>query len=370
MEPVTHVLMGATLARSGVNRKAAYATLTMAIAAEFPDIDMLWGLRGPVASFQHHRGITHTFLGIPFEAALLVVCAWALHRWRGRRPSARPLTKAPVRWGMLYAGVLLALLSHIFLDWTNNYGVRPFFPFNPRWYAGSFVYIFDPLLFAVLLLCLGLPSLFRLIGSEVGARQETFRGRGMAMAALGFVAAYYGVRAYEHGRAVQLAMEQSIAAPGDANAPAHATPVYLAPQRVLASPDPLLLFRWYTVTDYGPGYQLGTAYTRQETFAAGDNFQPKPDRSPAVVVAEESAMGRVYLDWSPTPFIVAMHPSDPANEVKTYVTFRDPRFMGDATMLHPKGSSPFTATVALDGANRVMAQTMDGSAAREQNELR
>ena len=68
MEPVTHFLTGACLGRSGFNRTTAYATLTMVLAAEAPDMDMFWGLRGPVAEFQHHRGITHTFLGAPFMA--------------------------------------------------------------------------------------------------------------------------------------------------------------------------------------------------------------------------------------------------------------------------------------------------------------
>ena len=36
----------------------------------------------------------------------------------------------------------------LLLDWTNNYGLRPFFPFNPRWYAGSFVFIAEPVMWA------------------------------------------------------------------------------------------------------------------------------------------------------------------------------------------------------------------------------
>lgn len=56
MEPVTHLLTGACLARAGFNRKAAYATLAMVLAAEVPDLDMLWAIKGPVAAFQHHRG--------------------------------------------------------------------------------------------------------------------------------------------------------------------------------------------------------------------------------------------------------------------------------------------------------------------------
>ena len=63
MEPVTHFLTGACLGRSGFNRRTAYATLAMTLAAEAPDMDIFWGFRGPVAGFGHHRGITHTFLG-------------------------------------------------------------------------------------------------------------------------------------------------------------------------------------------------------------------------------------------------------------------------------------------------------------------
>src|SRR5580692_10798908 len=89
MEPVTHLMTGACLARAGFNRKAAYATLAMTIAAEAPDLDTLWSIDGPVAAFQHHRGITHTFLGLPFEAAAIVGAVWLFHRWRSHRKHAQ-----------------------------------------------------------------------------------------------------------------------------------------------------------------------------------------------------------------------------------------------------------------------------------------
>jgi len=191
MEPVTHILTGVCLARTGFNRRAAYATLTMAVAAQFPDIDTLWSFRGPVEGFQHHRGITHTFVGVPFEALIVVGGVWGLHRWRLHRAARRaalekaesvatstplrpqhPLTVAPVRWGLLYLFALLALLSHLLLDFTNNYGLRPFFPFNDYWYAGSFVFIFDPVIFLLLLGALVIPALLRLVNAEIGARAE------------------------------------------------------------------------------------------------------------------------------------------------------------------------------------------------------
>jgi len=41
LEPITHFLTGAALSRAGFNRKTALATLTMTLAAEAPDIDIL-----------------------------------------------------------------------------------------------------------------------------------------------------------------------------------------------------------------------------------------------------------------------------------------------------------------------------------------
>src|SRR3569833_460100 len=114
MEPVTHFMTGACLARTGLNRKCAYATLAMMLAAETPDIDTLWSIRGPVASFQHHRGITHTFIALPIEALVVLGFVWLVHRWRERRHRVAPASPpgpdgarapappAPTRWGLLY----------------------------------------------------------------------------------------------------------------------------------------------------------------------------------------------------------------------------------------------------------------------------
>ena len=122
MEPVTHFLTGACLGRTGFNRKTAYATLAMTLAAEAPDIDVLWSFRGPVAGF----------LASPRHYSHLFGCT--LGRPRGYRSglalASQPAWPPPLppRWALLWLLSLLAVFSHIFLDWTNNYGVRPFFP--------------------------------------------------------------------------------------------------------------------------------------------------------------------------------------------------------------------------------------------------
>lgn len=396
MEPVTHVLTGACLGRTGLNRRAAYATAAMAIAAEFPDIDTLWGLRGPVSGFQHHRGITHTFLGLPFEAGLILLGFILFHRMRRNRRRA-PSTSAgdresdrvsaPVRWGTLYLLLILALLSHLMLDYTNNYGLRPFLPFNDRWYAASIVFIFDPLLFAMLVVGLLLPSLFGLVGREIGARRERYSGRGWARAALVGVVLLWGVRYFAHGRAIALAQAQTLRAPAssldvppadlDESSSLRSTTqlpvaptVYrplLQPQRSLASPDPLSIFRWYTVTDYGPAYTLGTADTELGTWQAGRTLQ-KPAPNPVLETAKASELGRVYLDWSPMPEL-SISDGVPNNfygevsgESESYrtVTFSDPRFMGDVPLLRRGQQSPLTGQVVINPDGKIDGEAVDG----------
>jgi len=385
MDPVTHLLTGACLSRTGLNRRAAYATLTMIVAAEFPDIDTLWSLRGPIEGFQHHRGITHTFLGLPFEAALIVAGVYAWHRWRVRRATTptgarpKPLTAAPVRWGVLYCLALIALLSHLLLDYTNNYGLRPFFPFNGRWYAASFVFIWDPVMFVLLLGALILPWLFGLVNAEVGAKKQPFRGRGWAIVALVGVLSWWGLRVVEHQRAVQMAMTQSMVAPtpeSSTNATPTAdtsqsqdadtayVPTFLPARAALASPDLLSPFRWSAVMDFGPVYRLAEIDTGGGTVTTGETTFPKPGESAAVLAAERSKLGRAYMDWSPMPFVEVTKADSELtgggepSTATTLVTFRDPRFLGGR--LQETGRQPLMGTVELDAAGHVVRQTMDG----------
>ncbi len=392
MEPVTHVLTGACLARAGLNRKTAYATLGMAIAAEFPDIDTLWSFRGPVTGFEHHRGITHSFVGVPFEAALLLLLVLLFHRWRqhrfrsaGQSPAA-PLTQAPVRWSLLYAFLLLALLSHLLLDYSNNYGLRPFLPFRSQWYAASIVFIFDPIIFLSLLSGLLLPALFRLIASEVGTRRKPFGGAGWARAALVAVIALWAIRGYEHSKAVTLADAQTLRSPAQEPTgttdspealPSPVTPNRAAPpepsrpllvaQRTLAAPDPFSIFRWYTATDFGPAYRLGTADTRTGTLVPGQ-ILTKPAPSPALTTAKATHLGRVYLDWSSMPWLststLDASVASISRDRTTAISFQDLRFLGSNTFLRIGGKTPLTGEIVLDSAGHVLEQSVDGRSGR------
>jgi inner membrane protein len=381
MDPITHLLTGACLARTGFNRKAAYATLAMTLAADIPDLDTLWSLDGPVAGFQHHRGITHTFIAAPFEALAVVGLVSLVHLWRKRRvsevampvatpanasatdqPIIRPLTAAPVRWGLLYGFSLLAALSHILLDWTNNYGVRPFFPFNPRWYAGSFVFIFEPVMFAALLVGLIAPSLFGLIGSEVGARKPAVRGGGWAISAMALIIVLWGWRWIEHDDAVRLASTASYG-------PQNSTGTEVL--RVTASPYPGNPYRWHTVAETPTFYQIAAVDTRQEAVATNpeqDLFY-KPAATPATLAARQSWLGRAYGDWSSWPLIAEVGPSLPTDAPAgatgwTEVRFIDLRFMYDTAMMQGRTHPPISGTVYVDASRSVEWMELGGRVQR------
>jgi inner membrane protein len=351
MEPVTHFMTGACLARAGLNRKAAYATLAMVLAAEAPDLDVLWSVDGPIAAFQHHRGITHTLLGLPFEGLVVVGVVWLIHRWRLRRArEAETVTAAPVRWGLLYGFVLVALLSHIVLDWTNNYGVRPFFPFDTHWYAGSIVFIFEPVLFLVLLIALVAPALFGLIGSEVGARKSVFRGRGWAIFALFMMVTLWGWRKIEHDSAVELA---STAAYGPNSTGAEVL-------RVTASPYPVNPYRWHTVAETPTFYQIAAVDTLRSTIGTdpGHDLFYKPTDTAATQAAKQSRLGRAYMDWSSWPLVTDIGPVTPIDDPPgtpnwTAVRFSDLRFMYDTAMFSGRDLPPLSGTAYVDAEHRV-----------------
>src|ERR1700722_2103473 len=220
------------MGRAGLNRKTALATLTLTLAAEAPDLDVFSRFGGLAFGFAHHRGFTHSFLGVPLDAALVVGFVYLIWVLRGRRLKDPNL---PPRWRLLFFYACLAGLSHILLDFTNNYGVRPFWPFSERWYSWDIVFIFEPIMFGFLLLGLIVPSFFSLIDNEIGARQRGPRGRlGATLALLGVVL-LWGLRDYEHRRAVSALAARTYAGAD--------------PLRVSAYPSLSAPFHWYGVAE-------------------------------------------------------------------------------------------------------------------------
>lgn len=372
MEPVTHFLTGACIGRAGLNRKTAYATLTAVLAAEAADMDVFWSLGGPVEELKHHRGITHTLVGAPVVAGVIVGLVALLHlglekRRKSKLAAAKLEPGAPIplrlqarqaHWGWLYLTALISALSHLLLDWTNNYGLRPFYPFNPRWYAGSFVFIAEPALWALLLVALILPSLLGLIAGEIGARRKQFRGQGWAIFALAGMVVLWGWRWSEHRQALALVDNAQVAS-------AQVT-------REAAEPYPINPFRWHVILETADFYQTAEVDTRTgviESDAQRDVIY-KPAVTAAVEAAKQTPLGKVYLDWGTwalvrdvgqEPIAGVDPPQLPANRTWTTVEFNDLRFAysylgtGRAT-----GRSPLGGWVYIVDGHEDAGESMGG----------
>ena len=152
MDNITHSLAGLLLAEGAVRLRArltgaepsarfrTVAAVSSLLAANLPDADLFYtGVGGDrLAYMLHHRGHTHTVVLAVVGAGLLWGAASLVWRWRGRAAPALD----DGRW---LAGLLLAsALSHLVLDWTNSYGVHPFWPFDNRWRYGDTVFIVEP----------------------------------------------------------------------------------------------------------------------------------------------------------------------------------------------------------------------------------
>lgn len=286
MEPVTHFLTGACLSRAGFNRKTAYSTLAMTLAAEAADLDVLWGLRGPVAGLQHHRGITHTLIGAPVVALVTVFVVWLIHKCRKRPPAA--LENPAPRWGLLWFFCLIAALSHLLLDYTNNYGLRAFFPFDIHWYARSIVFIIDPVILLLLLASFIMPWIFGLADREIGVRRTRFRGRGWSIAMLLLIVLWWSLRNAERAHAIELVR----------NGDYVSEPI----TRIDAEPSVVDPFTWRVIAETRDFYQVIEVHTLHNQVEA-DSAETvyKPEVTPAVAAAKQSYLGRVYLDWSQFP---------------------------------------------------------------------
>jgi inner membrane protein len=342
LDPVTHMMTGACLSRAGLNRKTGLATLTLTLALEAPDIDSLSYFGGGVTGLQHHRGITHSFVGAPFVALMVVAIVYGVNfcrqRWGGQKrgPANGVMPKLPPNWKLLYGYALLGALVHLFQDFTNNYGVRPFAPFNEKWYAWDIVFIIDPIMLVALLLALTLPALMALITEEIGSAKPQFRGRGAAILALLCLATVILVRDFEHRRAVSALNERTYR---DQD-----------PLRVSAFPQMLNPFVWNGVVETRDFFQMlpvDSAAGEIDPLGIGVT-RFKPEETPVTLAAKKSRLGRVYLDWARYPLVTAEQIEGGRNQVQ----FEDLRFESAEGLAQHRGL-PLASYVVLDPQLRV-----------------
>jgi inner membrane protein len=173
MDNITHTLVGVALARAGFQRVIPRATLLLILAANFPDIDVLSLGFGQLAYLENHRGYTHTFLALP---VLALICV-GLTALIGKRKL--PVMKA-------WAAACVGVGSHLLLDWTNSYGVRPLLPFSSRWFYLDLNGLYDGVILMALGFALVWPLFVNLVSVEIGGGTKQ-TGRGSAIGVLLFI---------------------------------------------------------------------------------------------------------------------------------------------------------------------------------------
>src|SRR5688572_18998723 len=357
MDNLTHSLAGLVLAKSGLERLSPAATPLCVVVANAPDFDILTLVTGDRWVYlHHHRGITHSIVGllalIVLIPAIFLAVDFAIARLRKRPPRLR------------YRGLLLASfiagVSHPLMDWTNNYGIRPFLPWSGKWFYGDLVFIIDPFMWIVLggagflltsksrwqiifwsalaLVLTGavlfLPQqreaipyvgVFRVVwvlilaGIFLARRARTGDRlrQSLALAACGLVIFYWASLGVAHSLAYSRAQEHArqIAA-------LHGETV----SRVAAMPTLANPFNWQCIFDtdratYRFRISLIGALRSSSIF---ERFEkPKPNELPAVSLAAEDARAKIFLGFARFP---GAQVTDVDCVTQTVVHFADLRY--------------------------------------------
>jgi inner membrane protein len=289
MDNVCHTLVGAAIGEAGLKTRTRFANPVLMIAANLPDVDILSYATGiPVVALR--RGWTHGVLAQLLLPALLTAIVMTADRaWR---PASGPPARAVPILLLSYIGVL----SHVFLDWLNTYGVRLLMPVSPRWFYGDAVFVVDPWLWLVL----GL-------GVWFSRRRRSYR---LARAAVVVAALYIGAMIWSGRAARSMVLEAWTKERGS------------VPQGLMVGPAPGNPFRKTIIVDGGEYYERGAFawWPARVTF----DGRPVPKRAddPAVARAREQDPDvRAVLIWARFPYYEVERVDG-----GTRVTLRDLRF--------------------------------------------
>ncbi len=276
MDNLTHTAVALFLSRIGLGRWSARATPILLIAANLPDIDLVTLAGGPLNYLHFHRHLTHSLLAMP----IMALAAVAIVRFAGRKP---------VQWSGAFLAALIAVGSHLLLDWTNVYGIRLLLPFSGEWLRADTTSVIDLWILAAIGLGVAGPFLARLVGSEIasGAARNRHHGRGFAWFTLLFILAYDCGRGVLHARAVA-----SLGARMYEDA---------APLRVAAMPDPANPFKWRGIVETADSYVVQEVNLALASSPARLTFFRKPAPEPAIDAARATVPFQEFLNFSQYP---------------------------------------------------------------------
>jgi inner membrane protein len=270
MDNLCHSLVGMALGRAGLARRGPLAMSTLVIANNLPDVDVAVFATNTLA-MSFRRGWTHGVLAQLTLPIVLTGAMLAYDRYFPNKSSPADRASAAQLLFLSYVGVLL----HVFMDFTNSYGVRLLMPFSNRWFYGDALYIVDPWLY----LSLGL-------GWWLAKTRPRPARIGVTLATI-----YVAVMLMSNVIA-RREVADGLARAGRPDTRFMVTPVFLNP------------LRREVVIDVGDRYEKGNLW-----FDPRPHFRPagfgmvksldQPDVQPAL----QSPRARAYLGWSRFPFV-------------------------------------------------------------------
>ena len=146
MDNLAHSLMAITssaiLTPTIFEQHKPRLVLSSILVANLPDIDYLLNILGETTYHFHHRGFTHSFIGLPF----VILLGYLVMRliWRQRlQPNFG------VKTLLFWLGWQI-LVSHFFLDYLTSYGVMFVYPLSMARFAYPLMFIIDPMLWLLL----------------------------------------------------------------------------------------------------------------------------------------------------------------------------------------------------------------------------
>ncbi len=286
MDTISHSFAGAILSRSLEDRPTQWAALTVgAFAAVVPDLDFLM-ISNRIEYLRDHRSWTHSFLVLPFLALGIALLAKIFAR------------RTPLRMLWLFAAVGIA--SHIVFDWATSFGTMFWTPLSRARHSLDWLFILDPIFTGITLGSLVLCLAFRA------------RSRRIALAGSGLLAAYVGICAVLHARA--LAIWRRLDAP-PAGARVAALPQFLSPFRWMgiSETEGEIHVAFFDIGPFARGVEDPQPPKRwRDVLQSLSDFYPPPERAriqrydkPAASQLLEAARQlpdwRVYIDFARFP---------------------------------------------------------------------
>ena len=278
MDLAAHALASLALARGVFPRRPWPTVVGMIFAGTIAEVDLLSAAFGPAAYFSARRTYTHSAIG----TVVLIAVAVLFVRYLARK-------QQPEAISAILLPISLAALVHLGLDLLQSEGVAVLWPFSTKRFAADSLPPIDLWILVLLLAGILVPELFRLVTSEIGAKDKRPRGQIGALVALAGMALYIGGRLLLHNSSVMMLDPHSYR--GE------------SARSVAAYPDTVSLFTWHGLVETQSQLcQLPVPVLSEKAFDPGAaDCVHKPEPSAALDAAQNSSVVRKYTAVEPFP---------------------------------------------------------------------